>query len=138
MAALSDPVRRFLDEPRFGVLATTNADGTPQQTVMWYLRDGDHIVMNTARGRRKDRNLLRDCRASLCIEDGQRYLTLAGEIELDDDPATAQADIRRLAVRYEGEEAAARMVASDFSRQERVTLRFRVTGIDARGLEDQA
>jgi len=66
MAELSESVRRFLAEPRFAVLATINADGTPQQSVMWYeLRDG-YILMNTAAGRVKDLNVRRDPRVSVC------------------------------------------------------------------------
>ena len=76
--------RTFLEEERFAVLATVNA-GSPQQTVMWYEVRGDTIVMNTKRGRKKDRNLIRDPRASVCIEDGFRYVTLEGTIEIIDD-----------------------------------------------------
>ncbi|MGI9253224.1 MAG: pyridoxamine 5'-phosphate oxidase family protein, partial [Thermomicrobiales bacterium] len=36
MTALTPAIRAFLDEPRFAVLATVNADGILQQTVMWY------------------------------------------------------------------------------------------------------
>jgi hypothetical protein len=32
---LRDDVRAFLEEPRFGVLGTVNANGSPQQTVVW-------------------------------------------------------------------------------------------------------
>lgn len=70
--ALDDRARAFLDEQRFGVLGTINPDGTIQQTVMWYLLRGDQIVMNTVRGRKKDRNVLRDRRVSICVEDGYR------------------------------------------------------------------
>lgn len=131
--ALTDEMRRFLDEPRFAVLATVNPDGSPQQTVMWYLLHGDEILMNTKRGRRKDRNVDRDPRVSVCVEDGYRYLTLSGPLATDDDPVQAQADIARLAERYHGREEAARMVAESFSLQERVTLRLRIEGIDAHG-----
>ena len=85
---LSEDVRTFLEEARFAVLGTVNANGSPQQTVMWYELRGATIVMNTRRGRKKDRNLIRDPRVSLCIEDGFRYVTLKGSIELVDDPAT--------------------------------------------------
>lgn len=134
---LTDEMRRFLDERRFAVLATVNPDGAPQQTVMWFLREGDEIVMNTKRGRRKDRNLLRDPRASICVEDEQRYLTLTGQLVIDDDPARGQETIRRLAARYDGEERAAEQMA-EFGRQERVTLRLRIAGIDAHGFEGGA
>ena len=75
---LQDNVRAFLNERRFAVLATINADGTSQQTVIWYDLHGDEILMNTRAGRVKDANLRRDARASLCVPDGYRYVTLEG------------------------------------------------------------
>lgn len=131
---LTDEMRRFLDERRFAVLATVNPDGSPQQTVMWYLREGDEIVMNTKRGRRKDRNLLRDPRVSVCVEDESRYLSFSGSLTIDDDPARGQEIIHRLAVRYDGAESANEQMA-EFGRQERVTLRLRIGAIDAHGFE---
>lgn len=98
--AIADNECRFLAEQRFAVLATINADGAPQQTVMWYLLDGDEVVINTAAGRVKDANLRRDPRVSVCIEDGYTYVTLSGQARLVEDQPTAQADIRRLASRY--------------------------------------
>lgn len=121
---LADKVRRFLEERRFGVLATAGEDGLPQQTVMWFELQGDEIMMNTARGRVKEKHLRRDACASLCIEEGYTYVTLAGTVELNDNPATAQADIARLARRYHGD-AADRQIES-FRRQERVTIRLRI------------
>jgi len=64
---LEESVRQFLDDRRFAVVATINADGSPQQTVLWYYVDGDEIVMNTAEGRRKPFNLRRDARFSFCV-----------------------------------------------------------------------
>src|ERR1700732_2123583 len=114
MALLSDKARAFLNEKRFAVLATITADGTAQQTTMWYLLEGDIIVMNTKAGRVKDRNLRRDPRISICIEDGYHYLTISGTVELIEDQATAQHDIHRLAIRYNGEENAAAQMAHQF------------------------
>src|SRR2546423_5101555 len=48
---LTAEARHFLEELRFAVIATNNADGSPHQTVVWYLLRGADIVMNTARGR---------------------------------------------------------------------------------------
>lgn len=134
----SDRIRAFLDKPRFAVLATVNPDGTAQQTVMWYAVRGDWIVMNTARGRKKDRNLLRDRRVSICIEDGYRFVTIAGEIELVEDQATAQADIRALAVRYHGQERAEQMVREGFAKQERISILLPIGGIVGHGFDDGA
>ncbi len=97
---LSQAARNFLAEPRFAVLATINPDGTPQQTVMWYELRGDTIMMNTAAGRLKDHNVRRDQRVSVCFEDGYRFITIRGTVELISDQETAQADIFTLAKRY--------------------------------------
>ncbi|HEX6542079.1 MAG TPA: PPOX class F420-dependent oxidoreductase [Ktedonobacterales bacterium] len=126
---LPDNVRAYLKVPRFGVFATTKRDGTPQQSVVWYDLDGDDILMNTAVGRAKNSNLRRDERASLCIPDEYRYVTLEGTVEIIDDQATAQADIRRLAVRYRGEEKGNKQADAIYSKQQRVTIRLKVQNI---------
>ena len=119
---LTAEARHFLEELRFAVIATINEDGSPHQTVVWYLLRGDDIVMNTARGRVKERNLRRDPRLASTVEDGYRFLTLRGTARLVDDVATAQEGIRQLAARYHGEEAADRQVREQFSKQERVSI----------------
>jgi len=53
--ALSEKARALLQERRFAVLGTINKDGSPQLTTMWYLLDGDVILMNTKAGRTKER-----------------------------------------------------------------------------------
>ena len=126
---LQDHVRAYLSEPRFGVLATINADGASQQSVVWYDLDGDDILLNTRAGRVKDRNLRRDARASLCVSDGYRYVTLEGTVEIDDDQRVAQADIRRLAIRYDGEESGNRQAEEKFTRQQRVTIHLKITKV---------
>jgi PPOX class probable F420-dependent enzyme len=134
MDQLQPDVRAFLDEQRFAVLATLDADGSPQQSVMWYQIEEDHLMMNTARGRVKDRNLRRDPRASVCIEDGYRFVTLAGTIEQIEDQEIAQADIVRLAMRYHGPEKGKAMTP-DFAKQQRVTLRLTIRHIITNGFE---
>lgn len=127
MAQLSPAVRAFLEEPRFCVFADINDDGTPHQTVLWYELQGDTILMNTAKGRVKDRNLTRDPRASFCVEDGYRYVTIVGACTLQsEDQQAAQADIKRLAVRYHGPERGEEMAASSFAKQTRETIRLRI------------
>jgi PPOX class probable F420-dependent enzyme len=118
---LSDQARKFLEEVRFAVLATVGRSGLPQQTVMWYELRGDTIVMNTARGRLKDDNLRRDPRVSICVADGEQFVTLTGQATLIDDPAVTQADILSLATRYGGPERG-REQMSFFQRQERISI----------------
>src|SRR4051794_34920359 len=134
---LTPKVREFLEEKRFASLATIDPDGAPQQTVMWYAVQNGKIMMNTARGRKKDRNLVRDPRASICVEDGYRFVTIAGNIEMIDDQTRAQADIKSLAIRYDGPEAAAEAVENSFSKQERITLLLSIDHVIVNGIEEK-
>ena len=103
---ISNEVRAFLEEPRFAVMATINRSGTPQLTVMWYALDphDDVILLNASRGLLKERNLRRDSRMSLCVEDGMRYVTITGRARLIEDRAQQERDVNELiAPRYIGQ-----------------------------------
>src|SRR5579859_7257684 len=113
---LSDAARAFLEEKHFAVLATVNPDGTPHQTVMWYELRDNIIMMNTAAGRVKEKQLRRDPRASVCIADGYSFVTISGTVELIDEPEVAQEDIKRLAIRYNGVERGERQARDSFSK----------------------
>jgi PPOX class probable F420-dependent enzyme len=132
---LSESARAYLREKRFAVLATIAEDGLPQQTVMWFELRGDVIVMNTRVGRVKDRLLRRDPRASICVEDGERFVTIAGPILFVEDEATAQEDIRRLAVRYDGDDEGNREAREEFSKQQRVSLYLTPERVLERGFD---
>src|SRR2546429_2773475 len=88
-STLSEKARAFLQERRFAVLATLNKDGSPQLATMWYLRDENTIIMNTKAGRVKDLNMKRDPRISICVEHGYNYVTISGNVEMDEDQETA-------------------------------------------------
>jgi PPOX class probable F420-dependent enzyme len=133
---LSDAVRAFLKEKRFAVLATINADGAPQQTIMWYELQGDEIMMNTRDGRVKASNFRRDPRASICVEDGYRGVTIQGTVRLVEDPETAQADIRRLAVLNHGSEKGDAMAENSFAKQRRLTIRLPIEHVMPHGFDE--
>jgi PPOX class probable F420-dependent enzyme len=133
---LTPAVRAFLEAPHFAVLATVGGSGAPQQTVMWYLIDGDEILFNTKRGRVKQRDLERDPRVSLCIADGYRYVTIRGTVRANADPAVTQDDIKRLATRYYGPEKAQRQVASGFGQEERISYRVPLDNLLIYGFEE--
>jgi PPOX class probable F420-dependent enzyme len=108
---ISDDVRAFLEQPRFAVMATINRSGSPQLTVMWYALapDGeDVVVLNCTRGLLKERNLRRDPRMSLCIEDGMRYVTLEGRAELIEDRTEQEREVNDDAPRYMGQQLGGR------------------------------
>jgi PPOX class probable F420-dependent enzyme len=133
---LPDAVRAFLKEKRFAVLATINADGTPQQTIMWYELQGDEVMMNTRDGRVKSGNFRRDPRASICVEDGYRGVTIQGTVRLEENPGIAQADIRRLAVLNHGPEKGNAMADTSFARQRRLTIRLPIEHLIPHGFDE--
>ena len=90
----------------FAQLATLNADGSPQVTPVWVDFDGTHVIVNTARGRVKDRNLQREPRVALAIQDPEnpyRYLSIRGRVaEMTESGADAHID--RMAKKYMGKD----------------------------------
>lgn len=69
-------------EKSFAYLALTLSDGTPQVTPLWFEWDGTHILINTARGRVKDKILKKHPIVSLCITstDPYQYLQIRGQV----------------------------------------------------------
>ena len=57
MANLTPGVRALFEGKNFGHLATIMADGSPQVSVVWVDVEGDNILVNTAEGRIKPRNV---------------------------------------------------------------------------------
>jgi PPOX class probable F420-dependent enzyme len=67
----------------FAHLATVMPGGQPQVTPVWVDYDGRHVLINTAEGRQKDKNLQRDRRVALSILDPEnpyRYLEVRGHV----------------------------------------------------------
>jgi PPOX class probable F420-dependent enzyme len=67
----------------FANLVTLMPGGQPQVTPVWVDYDGHYVVINTAEGRQKDRNLQRDRRVALSILDPDnpyRYLEVRGHV----------------------------------------------------------
>mgnify|MGYP005840943283 CR=1 FL=1 len=101
---IPDGLRDLLDRPIVAALATLMPDGHPQVTPVWFMYDGEHIVVNTARGRQKDRNMKRDTKVTLLIIDPQNqyhWAELRGTIvEVTEEGAYEV--IKALAKRYTG------------------------------------
>ena len=130
-------MRAFLDAPRFAVLGTVRPDGSPQLTVIWYALRGDRVMINTRVGREKQRNVARDARVSLCVEDGYRAVTIDGRVvDATLDQAVARADILALGVRYDGEAEARRQYEAKWARQVRVTYYVSIDRVHAVGFDE--
>jgi PPOX class probable F420-dependent enzyme len=84
----NDATKALIDGKNFPVLATLNADGSAQTSVLWAKRDGDTLVFATVRGRLKERNMTRDPRVSVSIFDTGNpydYVEIRGRVELTDE-----------------------------------------------------
>ena len=93
------------DETRALVyLATVMEDGSPQVTPVWFNFDGDDILINSAQGRVKDRNMCRRPQVALAISDPQdpyRYLQIRGRV-IEITTQGGKAHIDTLAKKYTG------------------------------------
>ena len=94
---------------RTGKLSTVSADGSPHVAPVWFLLDGDDVVFNTGRDTVKGRNLARDGRAALCVDDERppfAFAVLRGRAELVEDLSQLRTWATRIAGRYMGPERA--------------------------------
>jgi PPOX class probable F420-dependent enzyme len=71
------------EKKAFAFLALVLKDGTPHVTPVWFDYDGTHVVVNTARGRVKDKILRKHPRVALAIQDPAnpyRYIQIRGKV----------------------------------------------------------
>lgn len=124
-------VREFLEAPNLATVATLGADGAPQATVVWFLLEGDRILINTKAGRVKALNLDRDPRVALTVFDcgaPDRSVQLRGLVDERRVGAAANEDIHRLSRRY---------VGSDFERsEERISYLIAITSWSQWGMAE--
>ncbi len=132
---LSAQVRSFLEPARFASIATLDADGTPRQSVIWYLLEGDTLVVNSKVGRRWPANLRRDPRLAMSVvdsTDGYRWIGLVGVVEaVIDGREAALADIAAMARRYYPLDPAhaEEMIERTFRPQHRISFRIRILDV---------
>jgi PPOX class probable F420-dependent enzyme len=104
-ANLPDFARDLIDAPSHASVASLEADGSPQLTLVWVKRDGDDILFSTLAGRRKTRNWARDPRAALLVYDESApgtYVEVRGQVSIVDDPDGSL--IHELSQKYTGQD----------------------------------
>ncbi|MEZ7003665.1 PPOX class F420-dependent oxidoreductase [Streptomyces sp. AD55] len=97
------------DGTRTAKLSTVRADGSPHVAPIWFVLDGDEVVFNTGKETVKGRNLLRDGRVALCVDDDRppfAFVVLQGRARLSEDLDDLRHWATRIAARYMGEERA--------------------------------
>ncbi len=99
--ALPQPVKKILQDKAYGHVITFNADGKPQLTMVWIDVEGDEVLFNTAEGRLKPKNLRRDQRIIISVQDRndpQSYMVFHGKASVTE--AGADEHIDKLAKRF--------------------------------------
>ncbi|GHO42380.1 hypothetical protein KSX_05430 [Ktedonospora formicarum] len=92
---------------------------------MWYILDDDgSIVMNTQIHLQKAKNIHRDSRIAICVQDGPRYVTIRGAVAIIDDQIHIQQDLRNLIDRYIEGEINKQQYYKTFTGQQRISLRL--------------
>jgi PPOX class probable F420-dependent enzyme len=124
MADIPDEYHDLFEKRTFAHVVTLTPDGTPHPTPVWidYDADGDRLLVNTERHRRKARNVSENPRVAVSMtdpDDPYRFLSVTGEV---DEVTTegARQHIDELAQRYVGEDEYPNPIES-----ERVILRIR-------------
>lgn len=103
---IPDKVLELIKKRSFAHLATLMPDGSPQVTPVWVDYDGDYVLVNSARGRQKDRNLMRDGRIAMSLldpEDPYSYIQIRGKVvEITETGADEHIDL--MAKKYLGKD----------------------------------
>lgn len=121
----------FKDETKaFLFLATTMDDGSPQVTPVWFNTDGEFILVNSAKGRTKDRNMRARPKIAVAImdpADPYRYIQLRGEVvEIIEEGAREH--INALSLKYRGDP-----VYSGPPEQQRVIYKIKISNMSTMG-----
>jgi len=94
----------LFEKPAFGNLGTLMPDGSPQVTPVWVDFDGKFVRVNSAKGRMKDKNIRRDPRVSISLQDPAnpyRYLEIRGRV-VEVTESGADDHINKLSQKYLG------------------------------------
>jgi PPOX class probable F420-dependent enzyme len=106
MTGLSNQIRQLIDKKTFAHLATLMPDGSPQVSPVWIDADGDTLLVNSAEGRIKDKNVRKDGRVALSLTDPEnpyKAVMIRGRVvEITHDGADAHID--KMAKKYMGQD----------------------------------
>ena len=103
----TEEVRAFLGEKMVMQCATNGPRGLPHMVALWFVGDGDQLRSWTYAKSQKARNLERDPRATIGLEDGVQYHELRGvmlecDVLVERDPAKVEQFGLELFERYAG------------------------------------
>jgi PPOX class probable F420-dependent enzyme len=105
-ASIPENYMDLFNKPAFGSFTTLMPDGSPQTTPVWVDFENGRILVNSALGRQKDKNLRRDPRVAIAVIDPEnpyRYLEVRGKVaEITQNGAEQHID--KMAKKYLGKD----------------------------------
>lgn len=104
MVPIPESHKDILDKKSFVHVATVNTNGVPQVTPVWVDHEGGYILINSAKGRKKDRNMRNQAQVALSVQDPDnpyRYLGIQGRV-VDITEEGGAAHIHKLSHKYNG------------------------------------
>ena len=107
MTKLDADAKKILEGKNFIFLATVNPDGTPQVTPTWVDTDGHYVLINTAVGRVKHRNIKKNPQVALAITDQAnpyKLVMMRGKVIEELTGPVAESHIDKMAKKYMGHE----------------------------------
>ena len=111
----------FINRIPYAKFATVGKDGSPHVTPTWIMYEGGKLVITMQETTLKVRNLRRDPRVAVLIDDGPRYLLVKGRAVVAGHRETAK-DREKLAVKALGEEAGRRWAAEEAPKTKAVSV----------------
>lgn len=133
-AQIPDSHKDLLEGPVVVSFVTMMPDGQPQATPVWCLYDGSHILINTAKGRQKDKNVQDNPKVTVLAinpENPYSYLEVRGVVE-EITTEGAEDTIDQLAKLYTGQDKYYGGAAPESSREERITYKIKPQRVIAR------
>jgi PPOX class probable F420-dependent enzyme len=134
MAKLNEKQAKLFTDRNWGVIATVREDGSPQATPVWIDYDGESVLVNSAHGRTKVKNIERDPRATVTVMPAENqqsgYVMVSGPAELVDEGAREHID--KLAKKYLGQDT----YPWRNSRERRLKVLIDPEQVDASGFDD--
>ena len=129
---LTEKAARLLRGRNWGSLVDLRPDGSPHVTPVWVDYDGEHVLVNSAYGRCKVRNIERNPRVALVVlpsnDQQSGYLSVSGRAELVDEGADEHID--SLAKKYLGADEYPFRTPGE----QRVIIRITPERVDAQGV----
>ena len=132
-AVIADNLKDLLQRPIVVAFATSNPDGQPQVTPVWASLEGDQVWINSAVGRRKDRNVRANPKVTVLSLDPQdpfHWVEIRGEVIEFDESDAALAHINKLSGLYAGNDDYYSFNPGSRGDEQRVIYKIRPTKVN--------